>query len=66
MKEKYNETSFTHWEAVTIYELVKNEYCEIADALKSSPDAKKTMKDYNRLMDKLETAIVKTTSHDEG
>lgn len=66
MNKETHDTSLTHWEAVTIYQLVKNQYCDIVDALHSTPNTRAVLKDYNRLMDKLETVIGKTSSYDEG
>ena len=64
--EKTETISLNHWESITLYQLVKNQYCDIVDALKSTEATRAVMKDYNKLMDKLETAIGKTSEYDEG
>ena len=65
-KEKTESISLNHWESITLYQLVKNQYCDIADALRSTEATRAVMKDYNKLMDKLETVIGKTSEYDEG
>ncbi len=64
--EKTETISLNHWESITLYQLVKNQYCDIVDALPSTEATRAVMKDYNKLMDKLETAIEKTSEYDEG
>ena len=64
--EKTETISLNHWESITLYQLVKNQYCDIVDALRSTKATRAVIKDYNKLMDKLETAIGKTSEYDEG
>ncbi len=64
--EKTESISLNHWESITLYQLVKSQYCDIVDTLRSTEATKAVMKDYNKLMDKLETAIGKTSEYDEG
>ena len=66
MKEKTESISLNHWESITLYQLVKNQYCDIVDALQSTKATRTVMKDYNKLMDKLENIIGKTSEYDEG
>lgn len=66
IKEKTESISLNHWESITLYQLVKNQYCDIVDALRSTEATRAVMKDYNKLMDKLETVIGKTSEYDEG
>lgn len=56
MKKTFD-TPLTYWEAVTLYKLTKNEFCDISDALRSSTAAREVCKDYRRLLQKLEAAI---------
>lgn len=56
MRETY-ETPLTYWESVTLYQLVKNQYCDIVDALRPVESAREVLKDYGKLMRKLEAAI---------
>lgn len=65
-KEKTESIFLNHWESITLYQLVKNQYCDIVDALQSTEATRAVMKDYNKLMDKLETVIGKTSEYDEG
>lgn len=65
-KEKTESISLNHWESITLYQLVKNQYCDIVDALRSSEATRAVMKDYNKLMDKLEIVVGKTSENDEG
>lgn len=65
-KEKTESISLNHWESITLYQLVKNQYCDIVDALRSTEATRAVKKDYNKLMDKLETVIGKTSEYDEG
>ena len=58
--------SLTHWESITLYQLVKNQYCDIVDALRSTEATRAVMKDYNKLMDKLENVIANTSDYDEN
>lgn len=64
--DKTETISLNHWESITLYQLVKNQYCDIVDALPSTEATRAVMKDYNKLMDKLETVIGKTSEYDEG
>lgn len=60
MKIKTFSVELNYWESVTIYELLKNEYCDMVDALKKDKKTKKIYKDYNTLLDKFENAIGNT------
>lgn len=64
--DKTESISLNHWEGITLYQLVKDQYCDIVDALRSTETTRAVMKDYNKLMDKLETVIGKTSEYDEG
>ena len=57
-KEKLATINMTYWESVTLYQLIKKEYCGIPDILKR--ETHQVYKDYNKLMDKLENAIANT------
>ena len=63
---KTESISLNHWESITLYQLVKNQYCDIVDDLQSTKATRTVMKDYNKLMDKLENIIGKTSEYDEG
>lgn len=64
--EKTESISLNHWESITLYQLVKNQYCNIVDALRSTEATRTVIKDYNKLMDKLEIVVGKTSENDEG
>ncbi len=66
VKNKTESISLTHWESITLYQLVKNQYSDIVEALRSTEATRVVMKDYNKLMDKLEKAIANTSDYDEN
>ena len=57
---KTESITLTHRESIILYQLVKNEYCNIVDALGNTEESKPVKKIYNTIMDKLEGAIAKT------
>ena len=52
--------NLNHRESIILYQLVKNEYCNIVDALGNTEESKTVKKIYNKIMDKLEGAIANT------
>ena len=48
-------------ESIVLYQLVKNEYFNILDALGNTEESRSVKRLYNKLMDKLEAAIANTT-----
>ena len=52
--------NLNHRESIILYQLVKNEYCNIVSALGNTEESKPVKKIYNTIMDKLEGAIAKT------
>ena len=57
---KTESINLTNWESVTLYQLVKQEYCNISDSMPVTEKTKQIKKAYNKLLDKLEGAIAKT------
>ena len=57
---KTESINLTHKESIILYQLVKNEYCNIVSALGNTEESKPVKKIYNTIMDKLEGAIAKT------
>ena len=57
---KTESINLTHKESIILYQLVKNEYCNIVDALGNTEESKTVKKSYNKIMDKLEGAIANT------
>ena len=58
--KKTESINLTHRESIILYQLVKNEYCNIVSALGNTEESKPVKKIYNTIMDKLEGAIAKT------
>lgn len=58
--KKTESVNLTHRESIILYQLVKNEYCNIVSALGNTEESKPVKKIYNTIMDKLEGAIAKT------
>ncbi len=58
--KKTESINLTHRESIILYQLVKNEYCNIVAALGNTEESKPVKKIYNTIMDKLEGAIAKT------
>ncbi len=52
--------NLTNWECITLYELLKTEYCNIVDSSLKNEEVKQVLKAYKKLMDKLECAIAHT------
>ncbi len=57
---KTEKIELNHQESIILYQLVKNEYCNIVAALGNTEESKPVKKIYNTIMDKLEGAIAKT------
>lgn len=57
---KTDTIKLSNWESVTLYQLVKKEYCDALDVLPRTKENKELLSAYNKLMDKLEGAIAKT------
>ncbi len=62
--KKTESIELTHRESIILYRLVKNEYCNILDALGNTEESRPVKKIYNKIMDKLETAIARTQELD--
>ena len=58
--KKTESIELTHRESIILYQLVKNEYCNILTALGNAEESKPVKKIYNTLMNKLEAAIANT------
>ena len=59
-KEKTYGINLTNFEAVTLYQLMKNEYCDFVTLKKNTAEYKALDKSYNLILDKLENAIANT------
>jgi len=52
--------TLSNWESVTLYQLLKNEYCNILDAIIEKKESKTIKKAYEKLLEKLEEVIANT------
>lgn len=59
-EEKTYGINLTNFEAVTLYQLMKNEYCDFVILKKNTAEYKALDKSYNLILDKLENAIANT------
>ncbi len=57
---KTDTIKLSNWESVTLYQLVKKEYCDVLNVLPRTKENKELLAAYNKLMDKLENSIAKT------